>query len=173
MFDKARDFATEYHTYHTRSGVPDTYDGKPYVETHVASVVKILEDFSGSLFDFGITLSEYNSLLVAAWLHDTVEDTHATIRQVARTFGLKVARLVWPVTGVGDTRKIRNADMARKIEKYPLSAILKCADRISNVEHSTKGSKHHTMYAKEMDSFATYIKPNVPEAMWQRLVDAF
>lgn len=177
MNNRAREFAVEYHTHRTRTGVPDVYDGKPYVESHVSDVVTVLMDFIDDLKSFGVTSGQFDNLIKSAWLHDSVEDTEATISLIARRFGLEVARLVWAVTGIGSSRKIRNADMARKIAlataKKILAAILKLADRIANVEHSTKGSKHWQMYFDEMGKFEVYIRPYVPAAMWNRLLAAF
>lgn len=168
---RAREFAVHYHTHETKTGVPDLYDGVPYVEGHVDKVVAALFEHRDIIIEM-VGEQAFNDLVVAAYLHDTVEDTNATIRMIARQFGLPVARLVWAVTGVGPNRKTRNADMARKIALYVLSAILKAADRIANVRASSP-EKHRPMYWKEMDSFAVYIKPNVPPAMWETLLRTF
>lgn len=173
MTDTARDFAAHYHTHETISGVPDTWGGESYMDAHLRKVVAVILHFSEELLAFGVTREELDALIRAAYLHDTVEDTDATIRLIARKFGRLVAKLVWAVTGVGDTRKIRNADMQRKIKKYVLAAILKLADRIANVEGSTEGTKHREMYYRELASFETYIRPHVPAAMWDRLIAAF
>lgn len=142
------------------------------MDAHIEKVVQVLVDFQDEIIAMvGRDIFVY--LVIAAYLHDAVEDTYATIRQIARLFGIEVARLVWAVTGCGETRVIRNADMKRKIMKHVLAAILKLADRIANVEGSTSGSKHHGMYRKELSSFETYIRPHVPPAMWDRLVRAF
>jgi hypothetical protein len=79
------------------------------------------------------------------------------------------------VSGFGETRKIRNADMKAKIiqDWTGLVPILKLADRIYNVRHSRAGSGHFEMYWKELPEFETYIRPHVPEAMWQELLDTF
>jgi (p)ppGpp synthase/HD superfamily hydrolase len=169
---KAREFAVHYHTYETLSGVPDLYDGLPYVDAHVDAVVRALFEHRDIIVEM-VGEDVFTNLVIAAYLHDAVEDTKATIRMIARRFGLPVARLVWAVTGVGATRVIRNADMERKILLHLLAAILKLADRIANVRASEFGSKHRKMYWKELPHFETYIRPYVPAAMWETLLRAF
>lgn len=172
MKTQAREFAVHYHTHETLDGVPQLYDGKPYVEAHVDAVVRALFEHRDIIVAM-VGEDTFTNLVIAAYLHDAVEDTKATIRMIARIFGIPVARLVWAVTGVGETRKIRNADMERKIGLHVLAAILKLADRIANVRASDFGSKHRKMYWRELPSFETYIRPNVPAAMWETLLREF
>ena len=66
---------------------------------HLAQVVSVLERF-------GI---KDEDLLVAAWLHDSLEDTAATKFHLEVTFGNRVADLVWRVTNEsGKNRKERH-----------------------------------------------------------------
>jgi (p)ppGpp synthase/HD superfamily hydrolase len=58
------------------------YGEQPY-EVHLAAVRQVL-------FDFG----HGGELAIAAWLHDTVEDTDVTVEQIELEFGSAVAALV-------------------------------------------------------------------------------
>jgi (p)ppGpp synthase/HD superfamily hydrolase len=72
----------------------------------------------------------------AAWLHDTVEDTAYTLKDVEREFGDTVARYVWYLTScpkfVGDRAKRAAIDRDRLVRAPRLVKEIKCADIISN-----------------------------------------
>lgn len=148
--DLAKDFAVTAHG-------DQLYGELPYVH-HLASVVDVLADYTAS-----------EELLAAGWLHDVLEDTPVSRAEIEGAFGRLVSSVVWACTGVGFNRATRNASIYQKIALFPHAAIVKCADRIANVEHSKPGSKHRMMYARENQSFGSVIQPLVPPAMWQRL----
>lgn len=129
----------------------------PYVD-HLAAVVDVLSDYTAS-----------EELLAAGWLHDVIEDTPVTRAEVEGAFGRFVSSVVWACTGVGHNRSSRNQSIYKKIALFPHAAIVKCADRIANVEHSKLGSKHRTMYVRENRDFGSVIQPHVPPTMWRRL----
>ena len=150
---KARDFAIEAHG-------DQPYGDKPYVE-HLSAVVRTLEDF-----DAGV------SCLVAAWLHDVVEDTAVTIEQVRSEFGEEVANLVWAVTGEGNgDRSAHAASICKKVAALPDAAVVKLADRIANIEACEPGDKHFLRYSREHAEFEKAIKPHVSQPMWQRYLN--
>lgn len=108
-----------------------------------------LQDVENTLRRFG----EYsNEMMVAAWLHDIVEDTDVKIRDIEENFGEDVASLVGAVTSEeGPNRKVRNALTYPKIRAAGSRAIrLKLADRIANV---SSGGGSVKMYAKEYPDF--------------------
>jgi (p)ppGpp synthase/HD superfamily hydrolase len=143
------------------------YGALPYI-VHLAAVRTVLADFG-----FG------GPLIIAAWLHDVLEDTSKDIgldrTELAWQFGEIVHQLVWAVTGLGKNRKERNADACAKIKAYPASLPLKLADRIANCEHcqKTKNSDLLAMYRKEFGAFHEqlgHLDPARQElpAMWER-----
>ena len=77
--------------------------------THPIAVAKILEDCEG--------LDATDDMIIAAILHDTVEDTEMTLDQIDRIFGQGVARLVSQLTDVkkdtGTRKHRRKANLAR------------------------------------------------------------
>lgn len=82
---RAMEFAAHYH------GIIDhrrKYTGEPYIE-HPKAVVKLVKDAPHT-----------PAMLAAAWLHDVVEDTPATIDEVRQTFGAEIAGLVRMLTNV-------------------------------------------------------------------------
>lgn len=137
LITSARQYATLHHV--IRKG--QLYGVLPYTH-HLAAV-------EGVLREFGEAREE---LLVAAWLHDIVEDTDVKLRDVEENFGQEVARLVGAVTSEdGPNRKTRNALTYPKIREAGRDAVrLKLADRIANVRN---GGSSVGMYAKEHRDF--------------------
>lgn len=105
--------------------------GVPYVE-------HLLEALEVAVRGAGVTDPE---ILAAILLHDTVEDTDATINEVEERFGPVVAELVDWVTKPPAASADRNARRAakaaylRRLADAPPEAIgVKLADRVSNVQ---------------------------------------
>lgn len=140
---------------------PQLYGDKPYVDSHCRDVVNLLVSFGYDSVDW----------IDSGWLHDSVEDTTLTIDTVRAKRGAVVADLVWAVTGVGENRKARNADMHRKVAAFPRAAILKTADRISNMvsARSLDDQGLFRMYMKEFEAFVDLVKPHIPSTMLDRL----
>lgn len=163
MIEEAKQFALVCHG-------RQMYGDKPYVH-HLQAVVNVLGDFRNHIevYTDSDDYDRFDRLVAAAWLHDTVEDTPASIEHIQVRFGHSVANLVWAVTGIGSNRKERNAEIYRKIEMYPRAAVLKLADRIANVEASETYSSHRSMYLKEQKEFEAVVRRHVPESMWARL----
>ena len=138
------------------------YGGAPYADAHLREVVGILKSF-------GFT-GEWE---IAGWLHDAVEDTSLTTDIVRHHFGDHVADLVWAVSGFGENRKARIADMHRKVREYPLAAILKTADRIHNMEsaRALPDQGLFKMYMREWPAFMALVEEvgTVPAVMLERL----
>lgn len=92
-----------------------------------------------------------NAVLVAAYLHDVVEDTEVTLTIVNGLFGVEVMRLVAAVTDEpGRTRMERHTNTYPKTRAAGLDAIfLKLCDRIANVQASI-GTDKMSMYRGEV-----------------------
>jgi guanosine-3',5'-bis(diphosphate) 3'-pyrophosphohydrolase len=100
--------------------------GEPYI-THPLEVAKILADLG-----IGATT------IVAALLHDTVEDTEYTLEMVKRDFGDEVAMLVDGVTKL-DKLKFGDNTQAETVRKMVVAMskdirvlVIKLADRLHN-----------------------------------------
>ena len=120
---RAVEFATARH------GAQQRPTGVPYLE-HLLEAVQILVEGAG------VTASD---VIVAAVLHDVVEDTPCTLADVAAEFGPRVAELVsWvtiPDPGPGDDRRaVRRAHLARLRDAPRDARLVKLADRMSNVQ---------------------------------------
>lgn len=159
LFQKAKMLAIEAHG-------AQRYGDRPYAD-HLAAVVGILERFGGSLED------EWTApILVAAWLHDALEDTALAKGAIQDQICDIVADLVWRVTDEpGANRKVRKAATYLKLQQNERAVILKLADRIANVEESLRNnSRLLSMYCKEHPGFVDALYPacvsTMAQAMW-------
>ncbi|MCO5973731.1 HD domain-containing protein [Actinoallomurus soli] len=121
--DRAAEAALRWHGEQRRP------TGAPYAE-HLFEALEVL------VRGAGVTDTD---VLVTALLHDTVEDTAATLADVEGAFGPEVGELVdWvtkpPVEGKAAKRAAKVAYL-RRLRDAPREAILvKLADRVSNVQ---------------------------------------
>ena len=123
--DRAYEIASKAHENQKR------YSGEPYI-VHPVAVAAILVDLC----------MDYQSI-IAALLHDTVEDTEMTYDDVKNEFGDKVANLVEGVTKLGKVplgTKDKEEVQAENIRKMLLAMaedirvmIIKLADRLHNM----------------------------------------
>ncbi|KAA9154806.1 bifunctional (p)ppGpp synthetase/guanosine-3',5'-bis(diphosphate) 3'-pyrophosphohydrolase [Amycolatopsis acidicola] len=121
LLQRAYDVAEELHREQRRKS------GDPYI-THPLAVATILAE-----------LGMDTITLVAALLHDTVEDTGYSLEQLSEDFGDKVAQLVDGVTKL-DKVKLGTAAEAETIRKMviamardPRVLVIKLADRLHNM----------------------------------------
>ena len=120
----AYEFGARYHEGQKRRS------GKSYFENHCVEVAKILADWKMD----PITI-------IGGLLHDTIEDTEATIEEIESIFGKDVANLVNGVTKLGGIRfSSRKAEQAGNFMKMLISVakdlrviIIKFADRLHNM----------------------------------------
>lgn len=123
LIDAAYKFAKKAHSGQCR------YSGEPYI-MHPVAVAKII-------FELGM---DYESL-IAALLHDTVEDTETGLDNIRELFGPDVANLVDGVTKLGkvplETKEERQAENIRKMfiamSEDIRVVIIKLADRLHNM----------------------------------------
>lgn len=154
LINKAREFATKAHG--------DQKYGKelPYAY-HLEQVVLVARRY-------GL----HEDVQVAAWLHDTLEDTDVTFEELMKEFGVTVFDLVNAVTNeAGANRKERHAKTYPKIRRDPSAVALKLCDRIANVSFSIeRNDKIMELYVKEHDSFVAALQqPNELSSMWCEL----
>ncbi len=118
---KALRYASQKHSDQRRKNA----QASPYIN-HPIQVAQILWDVAGV---------RDNTLLVAAILHDTIEDTDATPEEIKDQFGEEVLALVLEVTDdkslPKQTRKQLQVEHAP--HKSDKAKLLKIADKISNV----------------------------------------
>lgn len=130
----------------------------PYMK-HIYDVIDVLKRF-----DF-----KSNKMLIAAALHDAIEDDGISYNDIKKHFNIEVAEMVYCVTDeLGRNRKEKKEKTLPKTAGNPDAIILKLADRIANIEHGGKID----MYAKEYQEFKGALYLNTPthaKPMWQHL----
>jgi guanosine-3',5'-bis(diphosphate) 3'-pyrophosphohydrolase len=115
-------FASQKHVAQKRKDSRNT----PYIN-HPIEVAELLSRVGGV---------DDVEILIAAVLHDTVEDTETTIEEISEIFGGAVASYVMECTDdktlAKAERKQRQIETASK--KSPQAKLIKLADKISNVK---------------------------------------
>lgn len=118
---QAINFAAQKHKLQKRKGA----DEQPYIN-HVLEVANLLASV-GKIEDYDV--------LIAAVLHDTIEDTETTEAEITKLFGAAVGGYVSEVTDDKSLPKARRKEL--QIEHAPhLSTgakYIKLADKISNI----------------------------------------
>src|ERR1700730_11704305 len=94
---KAADAAARWHVHHRRKGPAE----EPYIN-HLLEVAMLVAEATGG--------SDTN-LVIAALLHDAIEDSEVPRELISRTFGEDVASIVAEVT---DDKSLPKADRKRK-----------------------------------------------------------
>jgi (p)ppGpp synthase/HD superfamily hydrolase len=112
------------------------YTGEPYVY-HVLEVCTILYDRFPQLVD------EAPEILIAALLHDDVEDCNVTFTEIERRFGAGVMELVMFVTDLVTKEQANRATRklleSSRLHVAPFAAqMMKLADMMSNTTSITK-----------------------------------
>ena len=141
ILNKAYNFGTEMHGRQLRAS------GDPYF-SHPIEVAGILSD-----------LKLDTTSVVCALLHDTIEDTSATIQDIEENFGKEVAKLVDGVTKLtlleGKPDSTKQAENFRKLLLASASDIrillIKLADRLHNMRtlHFIKDQKKRKRISRE------------------------
>ena len=119
---RAADVAARAHASQRRKGERDI----PYVN-HCTAVARLVAEVSTD-----------EATLAAALLHDTVEDSDATLEEIERDFGAEVAVIVAAVTDADEIGDLplaeRKAKQAEKMRTAPDGAkLVKIADQTSNL----------------------------------------
>jgi guanosine-3',5'-bis(diphosphate) 3'-pyrophosphohydrolase len=117
---KALEFAAQRHSFQRRKG----YDSIPYIN-HPIRVLRILAEY-------GV---DDQDVLLAAILHDTIEDTDTTPDEIEQFFGKEVLKLVLEMTDdMTFSPEIRKALQIEKADKLdPRTKLIKIADKAANI----------------------------------------
>lgn len=126
MIRTAIDFAVRKHAGQVRKG-----NGESYVNhlARVAGRLMIVDPYV------------YQTIVAAAWLHDTLEDTDTTYDELLGEFGREVADMVQGMTNPShnDEHKGKSRSVRKKIDRIHIGEqcnnvkLIKLADRIDNL----------------------------------------
>ncbi len=151
---RAQEFATHAHK---RIDHRRKYTQAPYV-VHLAATVKLVA-----------SVTDAPAVLAAAWLHDTVEDTPATVRDIESEFGTHVASLVLELTDVSKpsdgNRAARKAiDHAHLARASAEAKTVKLADLINNCTDITRhDARFARTFLSEMATLLEVLKEGHPK----------
>jgi (p)ppGpp synthase/HD superfamily hydrolase len=122
----------------------------PY-EFHLRMVAHVADQWK-QLIDWEFR----QTVLLATWGHDLIEDTRMSYNDVKTILGEKAADIVYAVTNEkGKNRKERaNEKYYTGIRETPGAVFVKLCDRIANVQYSKMtGSRMFEMYKTENENF--------------------
>ncbi len=137
------------------------YTGEPYFN-HCENVANKVAGYGGT-----------NAQIMAAYLHDTVEDTDVTVYDITRWFGDEVSQLVYWLTDVSKpsdgNRKIRKAlDRFHTADAPAEAQFIKCADIIDNTSDICKNDKDFArVYLREMNELLKVMTKVQETDIWQ------
>lgn len=109
--------------------------GDDYFEAHIKEVEKTVIELTRS---HSYTKTERVLARVVSLLHDAVEDTDATIAEVQRTFGTRIAQCVLNLTKVD--KESWEAQWSRAT-RDPISLVVKRADMMVNLRSSLANNR--------------------------------
>jgi (p)ppGpp synthase/HD superfamily hydrolase len=114
-------FASEKHSAQKRKGMA----GEPYVN-HLIEVAQLV---AGSSAELGA------NMVMAAFLHDTIEDTGTTAAELEKVFGSDVTQLVLELTDDKSLPKEvrKELQVQETPHKSARAQVIKLADKISNL----------------------------------------
>jgi len=131
--------------------------GEPYFD-HCVEVAKILHN------EWGIKKENY---LIAALLHDTVEDSGVTLDRINNKFGNEVSELVEGVTKLNyGTDKETLSKVLDKSYVNPGVAVIKLADRLHNMR-TLEFMKPIKQIEKSTETLDVYTRLAESLGMWQ------
>ncbi|MEZ4886066.1 MAG: HD domain-containing protein [Chitinophagales bacterium] len=121
LFITALDFAAEKHRLQRRKGKNDI----PYIN-HPIKVAKVLSE---------VGLVNDTNVLMAALLHDTIEDTEATAEELDFLFGKQVTAIVLEVTDDKsmEWQQRKNHQIVKAPNLSKEAKLVKLADKICNI----------------------------------------
>ena len=142
---KALWFATKAHEGQFRKFTKAHEEPIPYI-THPIAVAKLVEEYGGS-----------NLMIVAALLHDTVEDCDVSIIDITKEFGAMVALYVDMLTDEYTHKKYpelnrevrKNCENTRMLGACEEAKIIKLADLVDNTKSITNDPHFAKIYFKE------------------------
>ena len=143
LIQRAKQFATQAHQ---RIDHRRKYNNQPY-QVHLQAVASLLT-----------TVTNDPEMIAAAWLHDVVEDTPATLEDLEKAFGPAVTQLVRELTDVSrpsdGNRSERKAIDRRHTSKASARAkTIKLADLIDNCRDITQHDQRFArVYLNEMSA---------------------
>jgi hypothetical protein len=152
--DSAIAFAATAHAGQIRK-----HTGLPYV-LHPIAVMQLVHDHAADPSE---------PQLIAALLHDVVEDTTVSLDTITRRFGVETARLVWELTdqyadpALGNRATRKSMERERQANISPAAQTIKYADLIHNTESIARFDPGFArVYLKEKEALLSVMRMGDP-----------
>jgi (p)ppGpp synthase/HD superfamily hydrolase len=143
------------------------YDGLPY-HVHLKKVNEIAQQYIHLIDD-----EHKENVLIAAWGHDLLEDTHETYNDVKKELGEDVANIIYIVSNEkGKTRSERaNDKYYQGIVNDKLALFVKLCDRIANMTYSKLYGNidMFNKYKSELSHFKEKLYNGLYDELWDVL----
>jgi len=136
---KAADAAARWHVHQRRKGVAE----EPYIN-HLLEVASLITE---------ATHGADPNLVIAALLHDAIEDQEVPREMIADIFGEDVASLVEEVTDdkILERHARKRAQVETAPRKSPRAKLLKLADKTSNLRTMNASPPHDWSVKKRLE----------------------
>lgn len=166
---RAREFAVEAH-----AGQQRAFSDLPYI-VHPAGVYSILSEYRGPEHHIAIS----DAQLCAAFLHDVLEDTDTTSKELEVEFGHEVTSIVEDLTI--DDSSVFDKNLYLKSELCHMSSdalTVKLADRLHNMLDLPLAPKGFLeRYAEETKDLIKYVRyhrysNNIQDYLFGRILDS-
>ena len=145
----ALDYATIMHAGQTRK------DGTPYI-LHPKRVAENVKTYKNS--------RRVELLMMCAYLHDTVEDTDATLTDIQKNFGSEVSSIVYEVTNDNEKKEKEGKERYLSHKMLDMSSwalVVKLCDRLDNVSDlAFAGEMFRMKYMNETLGIFSFIIDN-------------
>jgi (p)ppGpp synthase/HD superfamily hydrolase len=155
---EARDFAFEMH-----EAVNQKYDNKSYM-VHVDGAAAVGLDYIHLIPE-----EDRQDVMDGIYVHDVLEDTHATYNDIKKVLGETAAEYSYALQNEkGRTRAERaNGEYYKGIEEFKHATFVKLCDRYANTKYGKDhGSSMFKKYKKENDNFIKKLyRPELQEMM--------
>jgi (p)ppGpp synthase/HD superfamily hydrolase len=148
LVKRAIKFAT--HT-HAEIDQRRKYTNEPYI-VHPAAVAKLVQ-----------SVEHTPAMVAAAWLHDTVEDTNATLEEIQELFGITVAQYVEMLTDVATPEdgnraarcRINNIHTGKAFDRVKTIKLADCIDNCVSI--ARQDPKFAITYFEEKRDLLPYL----------------
>jgi (p)ppGpp synthase/HD superfamily hydrolase len=108
-------------------------------------------EYSGKVKELNSSFKEIEEI---AYLHDTLEDTEASEKEIYELFGWGVWKRVLLLTDKpGKNRRERHRNTYPLIAEDPVATFVKLMDRLANVQSGKLNPEKLSMYKKEQKYF--------------------
>jgi (p)ppGpp synthase/HD superfamily hydrolase len=158
---KAREYAAKEH-----ASVNQKYDGQPYM-IHIDLAAKVGEKY----IDL-IPAAEQQDVMAGIYVHDVLEDTHASYNDLKRSLGFIVAEYSYALQNEkGRVRGDRaNDKYYQGIKAYKHAVFVKLCDRYANTAYSKQsGSSMFKKYKSEFKEFQSKLWDGRYQELWNEL----